>query len=1286
MDESKTTLVTRPRRGPVKPSTATPSAPHENEQEKHEETEKERTQKGDSSENIPDGEAHEPNDKKDQHEKSGTAADASKDSHEKTEKENLENHGEKKHENSHNIKFLKLFELQKVFEEPGGFKKHASATISGSSIPSSLASPLADLRPILGKKMPPEHAFCFEDGSIAEESMSIQEYLEGSDQHHEHLTAPFRGRGSGQDPEEPAPTAPTAANMTVFIISHERKKPEAVLLTPPFVMKVFEWTKSGEGDSGTAVGRGSVHSKSLGNQDFSNMTLSGLRKRIPNMSSLKKIHRFCTQNGTSIDDESLTISDYLNQESQSDSKSNSEGTPTINIYYKLNHTFNEPARPIDIPDSIKANTDLDNYQRTNKTADAFSNKQRDFQQDLAASSTGSGAAKGAAYLSEQDWHHVLTNCAVFYGWYIDKGSNRIIRAPKQAFQLKQKPTLTTIPDFAPKPPAPPDPPAPVKPTIPSPPPQPQINLDDEIEATAKNLKGDVHPDEPPKLESIRHSSFQLPLGEKEEGSSNPKGKGQGPTEKIETATSDKFEKSKPQEAPESKASSAVVAAGIKVSRNNRVETTPTVSKASPPSSSSVPSTDTKNEPSKNLASSEPQGDKGPARKSDTLQSSSKASSAPSGSAIKTGFVMPSFQVSDDSRIEVTVTEHEFEASMAKNDFSSSSTEGSASGGFGGYSVSASVGVSKSQSSSSKTTSNTYKKTMMSKYLYPRAIIFLDADELEPTPELALAIENIRQNKNISDLRQLHKDFGHLFCTKITLGGRLMSSKILESTENSSEQEQKEQFKTSMGMQIQTPFGGASVKHDEEHGSDTSSTQTEKNKNEKHVFEAVGGDTILAPDAAAWSASVANEKYWRVIDRDGLSSFADFIGKMGPGLAEVPGWFIRAVPNISKYIEFPDSHQVICRFKLLSPLDNLSMGSNAIYYLGHDFGKTLTKPCLHSVSVSEITSHADEHTYDGASYLGDFVGRYARDTWTKQINYETEWPLFTPAVTRAPVLMGYANNVVGGAQLGSTYDKDFLSSAWNIIAPFDDALKPGTRIILQTVPFEATDVTPESAPPDPAVSMVVYRNQQGVFLPALSDSDDFQYWRIWKTDGKSTGEYIKEGDSIRLTWNFADQTTGFRDFSDDIFGRRRNQCPPELQSETLYLKLPWPRFESIPCNNENERFNSMIMDEGVLGTNQKDIKCLPADHFDQGGHFQYDLDDITFRIDTVANDGRGDTDDYMLKGVVQEAGNNDLGISTSKLNSRVISDRLNFTKKGRYANAANKTAAILTYEQTLHQFM
>jgi len=79
-------------------------------------------------------------------------------------------------------------------------------------------------------------------------------------------------------------------------------------------------------------------------------------------------------------------------------------------------------------------------------------------------------------------------------------------------------------------------------------------------------------------------------------------------------------------------------------------------------------------------------------------------------------VMLSFQVNDSSRVEVIVASHEFEISMAKNDFSAHSTEASMSGGFAGFGASVSVGYAENHSSSSKTTTNTFQKTMVAKYM------------------------------------------------------------------------------------------------------------------------------------------------------------------------------------------------------------------------------------------------------------------------------------------------------------------------------------------------------------------------------------------------------------------------------------------------------------------------------------------------------------------------------------------------------------------------------------------
>ncbi|MCJ1379493.1 hypothetical protein MMC17_002594 [Xylographa soralifera] len=572
--------------------------------------------------------------------------------------------------------------------------------------------------------------------------------------------------------------------------------------------------------------------------------------------------------------------------------------------------------------------------------------------------------------------------------------------------------------------------------------------------------------------------------------------------------------------------------------------------------------------------------------------------------------IPNFRVNDDSKIEVTVCEHEFEESMARNDFSSQSTESSVSGGYAGWSVAVSAGFASSESSSTKNKTNLYQKTFIARYMYPRCDLFLYSDDLEPTPELARAIAFIKATKSIQGLRKLHTDYGHLFCQNLTLGARLTATEIMKSKEIGSEQEQKQQFKTSVGVAVSTPIGiSTSVKHETEQGSSESKNTTTKDTEDSKVFEAVGGDTILANNPAAWAPTVANHQFWRVINRDALVPFADILAAM-PGYAEVNSWFVKAVPAVSPYITLDDSHQIMSRLRLVNPLNGLSLSrqNDAAYYLGHR-PDSPCKPRKNGVNL-------DPDKF-----------------WVEQLVQDIG--LFTPERYQAPAILGYSDNKVGIEKYGAKYNAAFAETEWSIIAPFSDTLTHGCRVILKNNPFiddtrtaGAQDTTP------PSSHMVVFRNQQGVFLPAMSDIDEFQYWRILKKDFTAPSEHIKEGDEIRLAWSFKDQTTGFRDYKDDLFGRRRNQCPPELQSGVLYLKLPWPRFEWNDRDvegKEGARSNIMVM--STLSATQETAEEMET----ALGTFSYVMQDVRFRIDTVANNGLGDANDYMLRDVRQARG-------------------------------------------------
>lgn len=137
-----------------------------------------------------------------------------------------------------------------------------------------------------------------------------------------------------------------------------------------------------------------------------------------------------------------------------------------------------------------------------------------------------------------------------------------------------------------------------------------------------------------------------------------------------------------------------------------------------------------------------------------------------------------------------------------------------------------------------------------------------------------AIQKVEATKNIKDLRQLRQDYGYLFCTSLTIGGRLQTQSIMTDTEKTSEQEQKQSMKTSVGLSVASPEASASISHTQESGSANSQSQATSDKYESHAFEAMGGDTLLASNPLSWIPTVGNYNNWRIIN---VSTCLKFIG-------------------------------------------------------------------------------------------------------------------------------------------------------------------------------------------------------------------------------------------------------------------------------------------------------------------------------------------------------------------------------------------------------------------------
>jgi len=211
---------------------------------------------------------------------------------------------------------------------------------------------------------------------------------------------------------------------------------------------------AGDASSLTKVNKGSVHSKTLGQRDARQLSLAGTRKLISAMSSFSAIDKFCTPSGITITDESINLIEYLNMEpvpaAEMDPSlgANPNSVPALNVYFKSNLIPTDPSSRVSAPAST-ANTG--SSAPAGKTADLEGNLATDGKIQAAVAGAGADADKSsAAYLDSDDWAKVLSNCGVFYGWIVDQKKNRIVRAPKAAFQIKSRldqDPVSSVPDF-----------------------------------------------------------------------------------------------------------------------------------------------------------------------------------------------------------------------------------------------------------------------------------------------------------------------------------------------------------------------------------------------------------------------------------------------------------------------------------------------------------------------------------------------------------------------------------------------------------------------------------------------------------------------------------------------------------------------------------------------------------------------------------------------------------------------------------------------------------------------
>jgi len=212
-----------------------------------------------------------------------------------------------------------------------------------------------------------------------------------------------------------------------------------------------------------------------------------------------------------------------------------------------------------------------------------------------------------------------------------------------------------------------------------------------------------------------------------------------------------------------------------------------------------------------------------------------------------------------------------------------------------------IGVSADYLNSEAATNVNRKTYVTYCYNFPRADLFIDTSDLEPTNEFIEAIDSVLSmstlNQQISQLEKVLSEYGHVYPSSVVLGGHLYHTEEYENKEKAEEARNRiaadASFSPSFlrGLKI----GGGGGEHEERSQNKSSERST------SFTYTAVGGDTLRVHDTVCWAASVAEPRLWRVIQQDEYRSVIELVDEeRQTKLRKVHDHFLSKNPHLSKY--------------------------------------------------------------------------------------------------------------------------------------------------------------------------------------------------------------------------------------------------------------------------------------------------------------------------------------------------------------------------------------------------
>ncbi|TIC92698.1 hypothetical protein CH35J_010230 [Colletotrichum higginsianum] len=467
------------------------------------------------------------------------------------------------------------------------------------------------------------------------------------------------------------------------------------------------------------------------------------------------------------------------------------------------------------------------------------------------------------------------------------------------------------------------------------------------------------------------------------------------------------------------------------------------------------------------------------------------------SGIPVADAIPNYGVTDGSKIDVVIVESDMRNSLVRNNFEKSSMDSKIAMGYSGLGVAIGTGTSSDAQNSQSSERNRSTKRMIGKYMLPRVTLFLNADDLVPTREFAENIEHIRKTKDVAEIRKFHRKFGQFFCHEVTLGGMLVSTKTLTDDEMVEQDKNRDMFKHAIGLTVSSPVEvGGDSKSETSRGSDQDLSRSYKASSNDVVFEAVGGNTILASNPGQWCPTVGNHVNWRVIERADSRLIIDSLIDIGdPRFTSAADAFSGATPGpATKGISIPKLNKILAQLRFKTKIT-----SEKTHYLYHD---------IHNPIVAQTKS---ERKVSPPRFQGPRAAPYV-SSWESKDGIWVITPTFDTRLVD-----------------GSTVT---ISSARSPQSPwFLSVLRTNAGLFM---PCMTTS------------EQFVWRVRE-VLRPSSSSKT---------TVGERPSlQPLKHDAWLCLTFDYDDNPRGFRDFKDDDRGSRNVEFPESESRQLVLVEAP-----------------------------------------------------------------------------------------------------------------------------------